>query len=174
MAGHQKGVATQISWEKPRALFTHSCRHSLSLAMCDTIKGTKLLRDAMNVMHEISKVIKFSPKRNTVLKVCIAPDTPGFRVLCPTRWTVRAKSLPSVEDNYAVLQDLWASVLDGSVDPDVRTRVCGVKSQMESFNFFFGIRLGQFMLNHADNLSATLQKSSIFRHLKDSMWQSSR
>ena len=71
------------------------------------------------------------------------------------------KSLKSVEDNYAVLQDLWATVLDGSVDPDVHARVCGVKSQMESFNFFLGIRLGQLVLNHADNLSATLQKSSI-------------
>ena len=27
------------------------------------------------------------------LKEHLAPDTPGFRVLCPTRWTVRASSL---------------------------------------------------------------------------------
>ena len=74
---------------------------------------------------------------------------------------MHAKSLKSVEDNYAVLQDLWASVLDGSVDPDVRAKACGVKSQMESFNFFFGICLRQLVLNHADNVSATLQKSFI-------------
>ena len=52
-------------------------------------------------------------------------------------------------------------MLGGSIDPDVRARVCGVKSQMESFNFFFGICLGQLVLSNADNLSATLQKSSI-------------
>ena len=164
MTGHRNGVATQITREEPRALFTHCYGHSLNLAMCDTIKGTKLLRDAMDVTYEISKLIKYSPKRNAAfdeLKERIAPDTPGFRVLCPTRWTVRAKSLKSVEDNYAVLQELWSSVLDGSVDPDVRARVCGVKAQMESFNYYFGIRLGQLVLNHADNLSATLQRSSI-------------
>ena len=40
-------------------------------------------------------------------------------------------------------------------------RYCWVKSQMMSFNFFFAIHLGQLVLNHADNLSATLQKFSI-------------
>ena len=44
--------------------------------MCDTIKSTKLLRD---VMDEISKFIKYSPKWNAAfdeLKERIAPDTP--------------------------------------------------------------------------------------------------
>ena len=145
MTGHRKGMATQIAQEEPSALFTHCYGHSLNLAMCDTIKGTKLLRDAMDVTHEISKRIKYSPKRNTAfdeLKERIAPDTPGFRVLCPTRWTVHAKSLKIVEDNYAVLQDLWATVLGGSIDPDVRARVCGVKSQMEPFTSSSGFVWG--------------------------------
>ena len=67
-------------------------------------QGTKLVRD---VTHKISKLITYSPKWNTVsdeLKERIAPDTPWFCVLCPTRWTVHAKSLKSVEDNYAILQ----------------------------------------------------------------------
>ena len=53
------------------------------------------------------QLITYSPKWNTVsdeLKERIAPDTPWFCVLCPTRWTVHAKSLKSVEDNYAILQ----------------------------------------------------------------------
>ena len=56
------------------------------------------------------------------------PQTHQYGILCPTRWTVHAKSLHSVEANYAVLQDLWDSVLDGSVDPDVRAKASGVKS----------------------------------------------
>lgn len=54
MAGHQNGVVTQITQEEPRALFTHCYGHSLNLAMCDTIKGTRLLRDTMDVTHEIA------------------------------------------------------------------------------------------------------------------------
>ena len=87
MSGHRSGVATQISSDEPRALFTHCYGHSLNLAMCDTIKGTKLMRDVMDVTYEISKLIKYSPKRNAqfnCLKDQITPDTPGFRVLRPT------------------------------------------------------------------------------------------
>ena len=33
--------------------------------------------------------------------------SPGVRVLCPTRWTVRADSMESIVRNYSVLQELW-------------------------------------------------------------------
>ena len=38
MAGAHKGVATQISSEEPRALFTHCYGHALNLAACDAMK----------------------------------------------------------------------------------------------------------------------------------------
>ena len=82
-------------------------------------------------------------------------------MLCPTRWTVRGKSLQSILDNYLVLQELWDEVLAGSVDPDVRARVIGVKAQMETFNFFFGISLARLVLAHGDNLSVSLQSSTM-------------
>ena len=97
---------------EPRALYTHCYGHSLNLATCDAIKKCKLTRDAMDVTYEISKLVKFSPKWNAAfneLKRELAPDTAGFRVLCPTRWTVLAKSLKSVQDNYTVLQELGFS-----------------------------------------------------------------
>ena len=97
------------------------------------------------------------------LKERIAPDTPGFRVLCPTRWTGRDKRLKSVEDNYAVLHNLWTSVLGGSIDPDV----CGVKSRMESFNFF-RIRPGQLVLITLTTFQPPCRNPA-FRHLKDNV-----
>ena len=177
MSGQRSGVATQIRQEEPRALYTHCYGHSLNLAMSDTIKGVKLMRNAMDVTHEIGKFIKYSPKRNAEfdkIKDEICPDQPGFRVLCPTRWTVRAKSLKSVLDNYGVMQELWTSVLDGNIDSDVRARVISVKAQMESFNFFFGVSLGQLVLNLTDNLSATLQSSHISATEGLKKWQSSQ
>ena len=64
MTGHRTGMATQIARKEPRALFTHCYGHSLNLAMCDTIKGTNLLRDVIDVTHKISKFIKYPSKRN--------------------------------------------------------------------------------------------------------------
>ena len=165
MAGHKNGVATQILAVEPRALYTHCYGHSLNLAMCDAMKKCKVCRDALDVTHEICKLVKFSPKRNAIfdkLKEELSPETPGLRVLCPTRWTVRAKSLGSVLTNYSVLQQLWDSVLEGTLDPDTRAQVIiGVRAQMESFEYFFGVSAGELVLNHGDNLSATLQSSTI-------------
>ena len=132
--------------------------------MCDTIKKCKLTRDALDVTNEISKLVKFSPKRNSMfdkLKEELSPNTLGFRVLCPTRWTVRAKSLKSVHNNYSVLQELWHYVLHGNVHPEIRARVIGVRAQMEIFDYFFGISVVKLVLSHGDNLSTALQRSTI-------------
>ena len=164
MAGSKSDVATQILSEEPRALFTHCYGHSLNLAVCDSIKQCKIIQDALDVTHEITKLIKFSPKRGAVfdkLKEELSPSTPGFRVLCPTRWTVRGNSLQSVLDNYAALQDTWEVTLEGRLDTEMKSRVLGVRAQMETFDFFYGVYLGKLVLKHADNLSRTLQNPTI-------------
>ena len=46
------------------------------------------LRDALDTTSEISKLLKYSLKRDRMfekLKAELAPETPGFRVLSPTR-----------------------------------------------------------------------------------------
>ena len=40
---------------------------------------------------------------------------------------------------------------------DLKSRVIGVKKQMESFHLFFGLNLVQRFFSHTDNLSKTLQ-----------------
>ena len=140
--------------------------------MCDTIKNGKLTRDAMDITNEVSKVVKFLPKRNAIfdkLKEELSPDTPGFRVLCPTHWTVRAKSLQSLQDNCSVLQKLWEFVLDGNTHPDVRTRVIGVRAQMESFEYFFDISVAELVLRHCETCQL-LPKAVPSQQLKASVW----
>ena len=95
------------------------------------------------------------------MKADLAPDTPGFRVLCPTRWTVRGLSLQSVLDNYEVLLSVWEEALDGSLDSEMRARIIGVEAQMLKFEFLFGVRLGALILRHSDNLSSTLQHKNM-------------
>ena len=164
MVGIRSGVATMILKEEPRAILTHCYGHSLQLAVCDTVKQIKVMQDALDTTNEISKLLKYSPKRDTLfakLKNELAPDTPGFRVLCPTRWTVRAASLQSVLDNWKPLQELWEESLDTKLDPEIKSRIIGVKYQMETFNYFFGVSLGALIFGHSDNLSKTLQHTYI-------------
>ena len=117
MSGARSGVATIISSEEPRAVFTHCYGHSLNLAVGDTIRQSKLMKSSLETVNEISKLIKKSPKRDAMfqrLKQGIAQDCPGFRVLCPTRWTVRAASMNSVLDNYEVLLGVCFKSLDSA------------------------------------------------------------
>ena len=140
MAGSRSGVSTAILKEVSKAVFTHCYGHSLQLAVCDTIKNIPNFNDALATVFEISKLIKFSAKRGNIfekLKEELAPGTPGLRVLCPTRWTVRGASLQSIIDNWNVLHEVWKASLEESLDTEVRASICGVLYQMSKFEFYF-------------------------------------
>jgi hypothetical protein len=136
----------------------------LNLAASDTVKKNIILCDVLDTVFEITKLLRYSPQRDSLfskLKQEIAPGTPGFRTLCPTRWTVHAASLKSVLDNYLVLQDVWEEVRESVADSEIRARVIGVDATRSRFNFLFGLVLAERLLQHADNLSKTLQALSL-------------
>lgn len=122
------------------------------------------MRDALDTAYELIKLIKKSPRRDATLQKLKdqMPDaSPGIRVLCPTRWTVRAKALQSILANYEVLQVLWNESLEFVRETEMRSRIIGVSACMKSFDFFFGASLGELLLSHSDNLSKTLQSSTM-------------
>ena len=73
-------------------MFTHCYGHSLNLACSDTVKKSKLLKQALETTQEITKLIKFSSRRNAIFKKFKAESdsnleskTMGIQILCPTR-----------------------------------------------------------------------------------------
>ena len=155
------GVAKRLCDEEPRALYLHCHAHALNLAVGDSIKRCKYTKDALDVAFEVLKLVKFSPKRAAELEKEYALDSPGFHVLCPTHWTVRAASLKSLLSNYVALQQLWETVKDSTADPTIKGRIIGIQSQFKTFSFFFGVNLAELVLKHTDNLSKTLQSKSM-------------
>ena len=88
------------------------------------------------------KLIKFSPKQEAILfqlEEEMGSDTPGVRTLCPTRWTVRAESLHSILANYEHILLLWETGVQETSNTEMKARIRGVWSQMQSFNFLFCI-----------------------------------
>ena len=65
MCGARNGIATPFSREEPRAIFIHCYGHALNLAVGDCVKKNTILRDTLDVTFEISKLVKFSPRRDT-------------------------------------------------------------------------------------------------------------
>ncbi len=94
----------------------------------------------MDIAFEVTKLIKFSPKRNAIFDKIkeenAAEDDSGvgFRSFCRTRWTVRGESIGSILENYNVLNELWDECLQDKLMPDVKSRIIGVKTQMSNFS----------------------------------------
>lgn len=109
------------------------------------------MRDCLDTCFELVKLIKFSPKREAMLRELKEQNgdddnTPSIRTLCPTRWTVRANSLASIIANYNCIQDLWEKALVSTTDTEMKARIRGVASQMQTFKFFFGLVLSEIIL----------------------------
>ena len=70
-------------------------------------------------------------------------------------------SLQSVLDNFEVLLGVWEEAQCAQLDSEMRARIVGVNAQMQTFDFLFGVSLGNLLLRHTDNLSKTLQLKSL-------------
>ena len=164
MAGCRNGVSTKLLAKERRALYTHCYGHSLNLAVQDAVKANPIIRDALDTIEEMSKLIKKSPRRQVIfqkVKNDIALDSPWIRLLCPTCWIVKAEAFTSISENYEALMETWAEAKQINNDSEMRARIGGLAKQMESFDFFFGLELGRIVFSMSDNLSKALQSSSI-------------
>ena len=166
MLGHKTGVAKRIQDVQTKARSTHCHGHSLSLSVKDTVKNCKLLLNTMDTAKEIVILMKFSPKRERLLgdiKENLDEQAATGDVIsrCPTRWTVRASCFRRIIDNYSALLQEWIVCLDQKLQADVRGKIIGCQAQMNTFDFFFGLHLGERLFSHTDNLSKTLQKTKM-------------
>ena len=120
----------------------------------------------LETVVEITKLIKFSPKREQLLGAVkenfeIDDDdsleqNDSLAKLCTTRWRVRANAFNKVINNFGLLFELWDICLGSKLDKETRSRILGSKSQMTEFRFFFGINLAYRMYSITDNLSKAL------------------
>ncbi|XP_062501357.1 uncharacterized protein LOC134178499 [Corticium candelabrum] len=147
--GSRNRVATQIL----------SCGHPQAICVC---------REALEIAYEITILIKYSPKRNAAfnrIKAEIsdkdARGSIGIRSFCPTRWTVRGDAITSLLENCSVLSQLWEESLEARMEPDLKGRLIGVKTQLGSHRLLIGLKLSEKILRVTDNLCRTLQKTSL-------------
>ena len=168
MSGSKTGVATRLIEEERRAVFVHCFGHALNLAVGDTLKRSTVCKSSLENAYEITKLVKFSPKRNSMFDRIKADvrekdhaEGTGIRSFCPTRWTVRADSIVSILKNYEVLKKLWDECLESKLVPEVKGRIIGVKAQMSTYDMLFGLKLSEKILKLTDNLSRTLQKQTL-------------
>ena len=128
MVGCRKGIATQLASKEKRAVLTYCYGHALNFAAGDAMKQSKVCKDALDVAFEISKLVRYSPKRNAAFNCIKVENLTEEKIgssigMCPTRWTVRGDSLESIVENYVVLKQLWSECLTNQLHPDVKGRI---------------------------------------------------
>ena len=64
----QKRVATNIKSDEPRTVFTHFYGHCINLAASDSMITSRIMIHAIGTTHAITRLIKYSPKRDAKVK----------------------------------------------------------------------------------------------------------
>ena len=162
MMGHLHGVATQIRAEETTAISVHCFAHSLNLCLQDVAKKCVSVRNALDIVMEISKLIRYSPKRTLVFEQCKQDmSIPGtsLRPLCPTRWTVKTAAIEAVLRNYPALLEALETISNESHD-DYGRRANGILAQLERFDTYFGLKLSHLVFSATEQTSIALQGKS--------------
>lgn len=124
-------------------------------------RGRKLtiLRDALELVREIAKLIRFSPKRAHLFGKNLAEsESEGvtLKPLCPTRWTARTGAIGAVLTDYSVLMETLDEVHQTTRD-EYGLRAAGLLVALEKFSTLFGLKLGYLLFGASETLSKSLQ-----------------
>ena len=93
-------VSIEILSENPKTFFAHCFGHALNLSVRDMVKNVRFLKESIDkkyvILHGHNNEISNLIKKSTIFVVMLQKiqknlslEYPGFRVLCPARWTVK-------------------------------------------------------------------------------------
>ena len=54
--------------------------------------------------------------------------------------------MKSMIDNWVALRQVWDESLGGNLEPEIKGRIIGVKSQMYTFNYFYRVTMMVMMM----------------------------
>ena len=137
--------------------------HCLNLCLQDSSRNCCCIRDALDLTSELNSLVRASPKHLALfyqLKNDLSYNTPGLKLLCPTRWTVHTAALDAIIKNYEVIcSELEQVSKDSCGEPSRETS--GLLALMEKFSTHYGLKLSFLVFSATEKLSKSLQSSSI-------------
>ena len=137
MQGRWKGVATQIRDSNPAALPVHCFGHCLNLCLQDVGRQIPALRDALDIVREIGKLIKYSPERSHLWSQKLAEadsdSIVAVKSLCTTRWTARTSAIDAVLKDYPILMETMSEV-NATTRDEYGLKADGILAALEKFS----------------------------------------
>ena len=158
MMGHLRGVASQYNLKR-KEQFLFIVLRIVLMCLQDSAKKCEPIRNSLDIVIEICKLVMNSPKRLLVFQECKEelhhPGT-GLRPLCPTRWTVRNVAIDAVLRNYCALLQAFERISAESHD-DYGRRANGILTMLDKFSVYLGLKHSFLVFGATEQVSRTLQ-----------------
>ncbi|KAL4125828.1 hypothetical protein QTP88_010068 [Uroleucon formosanum] len=171
MAGKIGGVQTKCKEQNSNIKYIHCYAHCLNLELVDSVcdksknsKRNKLVLIFFGTIQFTYNFIESSAMRHAILEK-ISKDV-GIKLLTSklcsiTRWACRAEAVKSVLNNYEVLLLAIEEICESSSVPEMCAKGMGLKYQLKSFDFIFGLYLLNPILNIILKTSSLLQSPNM-------------
>ncbi|XP_040063052.2 zinc finger MYM-type protein 1-like [Ixodes scapularis] len=170
MSGRFSGVQKKISDIQSKSVYVHCASHSLDLALQEVGRSSRVVAEALSTVKDVSNIILTSSKRkNTYIGIVLPPcadasqerpvKASNLLPLCPTRWTVRVKSMKRFLQNYERVQATIHDLLQtpGSIGDDRRAIMRGYEKLLNKFETLFGLNMSKELFGPCEQLARVLQ-----------------
>lgn len=169
MSGEITGLQTRIRELVARAYYVHCAGHNLNLVAQDAMKIVDEIASFLSVMRDLITFVRASAKRVHIFKEIQSQfsddddepqeDDISLKAFCPTRWTVRIKSLKSVKKNYKNIIKFSEVVGLEKNDSGIKGR--GFGEYLKKFDTFILLEIAIFTLERVETLNETIQAKTI-------------
>ena len=105
------------------------------------------IRDAIEIVNEVGKLILYSPKRLHLFSSSLqqASDSGvNLKLLSPTRWTARTVAINAILKDYNVLLEVLEEIHMTTTDK-YGIKASGLLHLLEKFNTHFGLKLSSLI-----------------------------
>ena len=154
MAGRYNGTQALIKQTQPLALYVHCFAHCVNLATEAMCTESAIVRNALGVCNEIGVLFGQSHnfrRRFTELTTTTGPT--ALRPLCPTRWTVRGRSVSALLDQLgAVIKTL---------EEDRKTQAASMATALSSGTTVYGLVAALRVLNMMEKCNRLCQRRDV-------------
>jgi hypothetical protein len=151
MAGEYNGARALIRQQQPLAAFVHC----VNLATKAAVSTSSVIRDAISLVNELGVLSSQSGKFQLIFAGAaerLHDKVLKLRPLCPTRWTVRAKAIQHVLDQYEPILEALEEM--ARTHGDAATRAAGLLTRFQNGNTYIALVLASDVIGQLEILNS--------------------
>jgi len=158
MSGLYNGAQALIREEQPLALYVHCVSHCINLATEAAVMQSSVIRNSLSLVNELGVLSSQSGKFQTIFKGAASSlydKVVRLRPLCPTRWTVRAKAIQHVLQQYESIVNALDEMSSQHGDSAIRAE--GLLEKFRQGNTYLALATAEKTLRLLEMLNESIQ-----------------